>query len=380
MKLSVVIPMYNARAYIEEAVRSISHKSLYFVDEIIIYNDGSTDNPADVIEKIKFKYKRIKYFTSQVNKGGAYARNFSIGKTKNKLIYVLDADNIVHINSFIKLYKYALKKKFIAHMDEHKFFSIKKEKIDTVLKYSGFYQKELTYKKLLKKLVFSDNFIFAKKHWIKAGKYSTRTHWDTQTYSCDFLKKVGPIPICKNTFFYRRRFDPKNTSYYMRQEKSGENFFNAFKLFEIILEDLNINKLFFLLKNDIFLFSNVITILENYRYKSNQNHLYKLKKLQFLIKILIFHKNKKYRETKSMLKDYIKKNKSLTDLILFIIIRSDRNYKNKEYSEFKKVKNFLNFLKIYKEYPNSKKLILYYIKFLTIIILKKIKNFLLNIL
>ena len=106
MKLSVVIPLYNGRNYIEEAVSSISNKSLYFIDEIIIYNDGSTDNPLDVIKEIKFKYKGIKYFSSLHNRGGAYARNFIIGKAKNQLIFVLDADNIIHKNSLIRLYKY----------------------------------------------------------------------------------------------------------------------------------------------------------------------------------------------------------------------------------------------------------------------------------
>lgn len=379
MKLSVVIPLYNGRNYIEEAVSSISNESLYFIDEIIIYNDGSTDNPLDVIEKIKFKYKGIKYFSGLHNRGGAYARNFIIGKAKNQLIFVLDADNIIHKNSLIRLYNYALKNKLRAHIDEHKFFSLKKEKIDTTLKYSNFYQKEFTYKKFLKKLVFSDNFIFTKKDWIKAGKYTPSTHWDTQSYCCNFLKKVGPIPICKNTFFYHRRFDPKNISYYMRQENSGENFFNAYKLFELVLEDINTNKLFFLLKKDIFLYQNVIICIESCKLKLNKNNFFQSKKLQFLIKILVSHKNKRYQETKSMLKDYLKKNHELlTDLILFMIIRCDKNYSKKKFNEFKKIKNFFSFIKIYSNYPHSKKLVLLYVKFITIMLLKKIKRFLLN--
>jgi len=54
MKYSVIIPVYNGENYINKAINSIISQK-YNDYEIIIVDDGSTDNTADKIKKIKFK-------------------------------------------------------------------------------------------------------------------------------------------------------------------------------------------------------------------------------------------------------------------------------------------------------------------------------------
>ncbi len=89
MKFSIVIAVFNKEKYIAETLKSVLSQT--FTDfEVVILNDGSTDNSE--AEILKFKDPRIRYF-SQENKGAAAARNAAIGKAMSDNIALLDADD-----------------------------------------------------------------------------------------------------------------------------------------------------------------------------------------------------------------------------------------------------------------------------------------------
>jgi glycosyltransferase involved in cell wall biosynthesis len=86
---SVVIPLFNKVDYIEAAVKSILDQT--FIDyEIIIINDGSTDNSEALV--LGFNDTRIQVF-NQKNQGVSSARNLGIEKSKGNFIAFLDADD-----------------------------------------------------------------------------------------------------------------------------------------------------------------------------------------------------------------------------------------------------------------------------------------------
>lgn len=88
-KFSVVITVFNKEKYIADTLKSVLAQT--FTDfEVVILNDGSTDNSE--AEILKFKDSRIRYF-SQENKGAAAARNAAISKAQNQYIALLDADD-----------------------------------------------------------------------------------------------------------------------------------------------------------------------------------------------------------------------------------------------------------------------------------------------
>lgn len=376
MKLSIIIPLYNGASTIKETLNSINCKSLRFIDEVIVYNDGSVDNSKEILNNLKKKYLKLKFYSSLINRGGGYARNFAIKKAKNKLIFILDADDLVHKESLMKLYRHALKNNFRAHFAKAKYFSYNESKINGQLDFSNIYGRNITYSKYLETLTSMPNFIFSKKDWKTAKKYPENSHWDTQNFAAMFLKKVGDVSIASNTIYYHRRFRKNYRSYYERQETSGENFFNSYKLFEIILEDLDIKNLLFLMKKNIFMSINVISLLESNNKKKLKPKKTDLEKLKNLIEIIISVKNNQLVKSKFFLKKYLaNKQVNINDLILFLIIRSNKAYSKKRYNELKKLNNFFYFIKIFNQYPNSLSLIFFYIKFLGFIILKKIKNY-----
>lgn len=89
--VSIIIPAYNAASYIEETIQSIFNQT-YQSWEIIIVNDGSTDNTMDVVRS--FTDKRIECIT-QKNGGVASARNKGFYFAKGEYVVFFDADDLM---------------------------------------------------------------------------------------------------------------------------------------------------------------------------------------------------------------------------------------------------------------------------------------------
>lgn len=105
--VSVIIPAYKAGQYIEETIQSVlnqTHKNL----ELIIVDDGSPDNQADIIAPIAAPDNRIQYI-KQVNGGVSSARNHGYQLSKGVFLAFLDADDVwLPTNIEEKLAKFAL--------------------------------------------------------------------------------------------------------------------------------------------------------------------------------------------------------------------------------------------------------------------------------
>ncbi|MCF7560421.1 glycosyltransferase [Sabulilitoribacter multivorans] len=98
---SVIIPLYNKESYIEATLNSILNQT--FDDfEIIIVDDGSTDNSLNVVKSIKSS--KITIF-EQKNQGASVARNFGVKQAKSKYIALIDADDIWYPNHLFELKK-----------------------------------------------------------------------------------------------------------------------------------------------------------------------------------------------------------------------------------------------------------------------------------
>ncbi len=94
-KLSIIIPMYNAEKYIANCLDSIINSNLqndWY--EIVIVNDGSTDNGPLIAQQYANKYENITCLT-QDNKGQSVARNFGIRSCDGEYIWCVDSDDMV---------------------------------------------------------------------------------------------------------------------------------------------------------------------------------------------------------------------------------------------------------------------------------------------
>lgn len=104
--ISIIVPCYNQANFLQETVES-ALKSTYAELEVIIINDGSTDNSREVAEELTEKYKNV-FLLNQVNSGVTKARNAGIEFCKGKYILPLDADDLIspdYVGDAIKILK-----------------------------------------------------------------------------------------------------------------------------------------------------------------------------------------------------------------------------------------------------------------------------------
>lgn len=92
-KVSVIIPVYNTEAYIEDSLRCIMNQTLKEL-EVIVVNDGSTDNSLDIINKIAQEDERIQVY-SQRNQGQSVARNAGLEMARGEFLYFMDSDDLL---------------------------------------------------------------------------------------------------------------------------------------------------------------------------------------------------------------------------------------------------------------------------------------------
>lgn len=105
-KISVIIPVYNGGKHIINCLNSLE-KQTHTNMEIILINDGSTDDTEEIIKKYSAKTcLTIQYF-SQSNHGQAYTRNFGTGQATGEYIAYIDSDDYLDPDYLLKLYETA---------------------------------------------------------------------------------------------------------------------------------------------------------------------------------------------------------------------------------------------------------------------------------
>lgn len=90
--ISVVIPTFNSAKYLEDTIRSVQAQDWNNL-EILVMDDGSTDNTLNLLEQLALNDKRIKVF-SQPNGKPAKARNNAVRKASGSWIAFIDSDDI----------------------------------------------------------------------------------------------------------------------------------------------------------------------------------------------------------------------------------------------------------------------------------------------
>ena len=105
IKISVIMPIYNAGEYLSRAIGDVLAQSLADL-ELICIDDGSTDNSPKIMKKFAASDNRVK-IVRESNAGPAVARNRGIELAKGKYIIFLDADDFYEKDLLLSLYNTA---------------------------------------------------------------------------------------------------------------------------------------------------------------------------------------------------------------------------------------------------------------------------------
>jgi len=136
-KFSIIIPTYNRSHFLPMTLESVSNQTYQEEYEIIVVDDGSTDNTEEILKKWIKKEPRLKVVKHKTNKGAASARNTGISIAKGKYILFLDSDDRL-LPEALKIFAEAVKNQsnkevFIgATLKENKIGKIKKVTIPNI--------------------------------------------------------------------------------------------------------------------------------------------------------------------------------------------------------------------------------------------------------
>lgn len=106
-KVTIIVPIYNAEAYLMRCLESVcnqTHKNL----EIILINDGSTDDSLSICQKYE-KYDSRIIVISKENEGQGKARNIGLDMARGQYVVFVDSDDYIHLQMVEMLLKVAQK-------------------------------------------------------------------------------------------------------------------------------------------------------------------------------------------------------------------------------------------------------------------------------
>lgn len=173
--VSIIVPIYNAQNYLEELLHSINSQ-VFDNYELILINDGSTDDSEKICKKNLENNCKIKYFKKK-NTGVSDTRNYGIKKATGKYICFVDADDILNENYLKDLIEAITIKKCGLSCCEYKEFSeqiideenstcpIEYKEYDQSDKYKLIYSKYRGYlwnKMFIRNIIINNNIKFDK--------------------------------------------------------------------------------------------------------------------------------------------------------------------------------------------------------------------------
>ena len=104
-KLSIIIPVYNTEIHLKKCFDSIINQNNSEI-EVVIVNDGSTDNSEVIIKEYTSKYKDVFTYYKKDNTGVSDTRNFGVEKASGKYIMFLDSDDYIDKKLYDNIKKY----------------------------------------------------------------------------------------------------------------------------------------------------------------------------------------------------------------------------------------------------------------------------------
>lgn len=227
-EIAVIIPCYNCSETLKEAVESCYVQGLNNF-EIVMVDDGSTDNTKVVMQELASKHSEIKLFYHDKNKGGGAARNTAVEHSKADIIFCLDSDDILPPDTLSKMLSFMREKKCDGVGIHHsiKFNGKNKENVDHIDTF-GYAGEKIPFESLIQKdnlyCPLYSTFMHTRRAFDIAGGYPTEHGFDTQGFAWRFLASGLIAYTCPgSSYLHRIRF---KKSYYIREYNSGKVNYN----------------------------------------------------------------------------------------------------------------------------------------------------------
>ena len=307
VKISVIIPVYNSDKYLDKCLNSIINQK--FKDyEIIIINDGSTDNSKNIIDEFKQNHKNIVIIDKE-NEGIGKARNDGIKKATGEYITFVDSDDYIKEDMLKTFYEFAKKNNldlvtgtyYKIKNNKETFFESKKFKIGNV--------------KTSPQILFSVEYGPCAKLYKRQLLINNNIYFEED-------KKYEDMPFVSKCLLKSQLIGQITEPYYcyLIHENSQTTTIDKkiFDIFDILKIIINYYKKEYYLKDEIdyLIIDNVTTYMLKQRGQKEKNLRKKFidEGYIFLNRYIKNWKNNKYYKKTSFIKRIIKNNKKLLKL------------------------------------------------------------------
>lgn len=223
LQVSFFIPTYNYGKSIRDSVESIMRNNFSNGDELIIFNDGSTDDTAKHLLELKSEYPEIKILSHAKNRGPSATRNDAVENCSNPIIFSHDHDNILVPGSIQKLKDFLINSGAdVVAFGEMHFFA---GKTDNVTHKWVFKNGPYTLADCLSDHHFpgaSGNYMFTKESWLRAGGYpdSWMDSWGLGVRQIVTGSKM--LTLLKTFYLHQYQHSHEYESTYIKGERTGK--------------------------------------------------------------------------------------------------------------------------------------------------------------
>ena len=256
-KISVVIPIYNVEEYLEDTLNCLLKQSFIEEMEVLMIDDGSTDNSRYIIEKYALDYDNFHAFHKE-NEGISNSRNMGIDLAKGEYIQFLDGDDYISEKGYETLYELA--KKNNSDIVSSRLVRLRRYNIkDSYFFLQGY--KNITesldsvdlneYPEVLWD-IFSTNKLYKTEFLRKNNlKFKQMRYYEDAPFGLESMILADKISICNDIFYYWRIRENQNFSI-TQQYSDINNFKNRIKMILLCNEIMNKENLNERLKNELY--------------------------------------------------------------------------------------------------------------------------------
>ena len=302
--ISVIVPIYNAQNSIKKCIESLLNQTKQEL-EIILVNDGSTDNTEEIIKT--FNDPRIKYFKNE-NQGIGKTRNFGIEKASSEYIMFLDSDDYFKEDACEKLYNKITNDNLDVVVFDY--FKVKGKEISEY-RFSSFDNASLRDNpKLLNIINLGPCNKIYRTNLIKNNniRFVENLKYEDAPFVAEAINRANKVGKLDECLYYYVIHDNSETT--VRDER----IFDILKIVDIIRNNF---------KDDDYIKEELdyltISILMNYNIqqrvqKSNLGSKFIDESFEYLEKNIPNYKKNKYFRDRGLLKSIIEKNKNISKL------------------------------------------------------------------
>ncbi|RIM85672.1 glycosyltransferase [Staphylococcus xylosus] len=212
-KMSIIIPVYNTEDYIQETMNSILNQTMELKDiQIILINDGSTDNSHILLSKYKKRYPQNIKYINKVNEGVSKARNIGLKYAKGKYINFIDSDDKWGLTTLKNVYEYFEKNPFLDIISTRlRFFDEREGEHPLNYKYENKVNKIVDLNIQYDHIQMNVSSVFFRSTSIQGLKFDTTLKYAEDAkfvyYVIKQKYKIGLMAYTQGCYWYRKRKD-----------------------------------------------------------------------------------------------------------------------------------------------------------------------------